>query len=342
MSIMKRTVSYTAYDDAVRIIETECDDALIQFVNYVFHENYDDTARITRLRNEHFIEHTNGETEKQITDSHFSITFRNHTKKYHMECQSNGYSGSLLVRIIQYTFQTAIDDSTYEHDEIRIEIPKSVVLVLRNKGNPPENVRFKIITPGGELTYEAPVICEAWFGIDEMFENKLHFLLPFFSFNLEDQMDIYEHNEEKLNEFGNLYLDIIERVHQLSEAELSQRTKGVIIKEMEKVTRRLNEKRANVSRKVGNIMSSSTLEWLRKYDAAVENGITKGITKGDQARLIRQICRKLRKGKEVAQIAEDLEEDEARVQAICNEAARFAPDYDEEQVVKAVLEQVEA
>ena len=85
-------------------------------------------------------------------------------------------------------------------------------------------------------------------------------------------------------------------------------------------------------------MSSSTLEWLRKYDAAVENGITKG----DQSRLIRQICHKLRKGKEVAQIAEDLEEDEIRVQAICNEVARFAPDYDEERVIKAVLESVEA
>ena len=86
-------------------------------------------------------------------------------------------------------------------------------------------------------------------------------------------------------------------------------------------------------------MGSSTLEWLRKYDAAVENGITK---KGDQFRLIRQICRKLRKGKNVAQITEDLEEDEIRVQAICNEAARFAPDYDEERVIKAVLESVEA
>ena len=60
------------------------------------------------------------------------------------------------------------------------------------------------------------------------------------------------------------------------------------------------------------------------------------------AQEIRQICRKLRKGKNVSQIAEDLEEDEIRVQAICNEAVRFAPDYDEEQVVKVVLEQAEA
>lgn len=51
-------------------------------------------------------------------------------------------------------------------------------------------------------------------------------------------------------------------------------------------------------------MSSSTLEWLRKYDASAANGRAEGRTEGDQSRLIRQICQKLRKGKEVYQIAE--------------------------------------
>ncbi len=279
MSDKKRTVSYNAYDKAVRILETECDDALLQFVNFIFHEDYDNTAKIIRLRNQHFVEHTDGKTEEQITDSHFSITFRGITKKYHMECQSNGYSGSMLIRIIQYAFQTAIDDSTCEYDEIKIEIPQSVLFVLRNKGNPPEKTRFKIITPGGEVSYEAPVICEAWFSIEDMFENKLHFLLPFFAFNLESQMDIYEHDKEKLKEFEDIYFEVIERIHQLPEAVLSLRTKGVIIKEMEKVTRRLNEKRENVSRKVGDIMKDSTLEWLREYDAAVADAKAKKKTR---------------------------------------------------------------
>ena len=337
MSDKMRTVSYTAYDEAFRIIEMECDDALLQFVNYIFQENYDKSARIVRLRNEHFVEHTNGKTEEQITDSHFNITFRGETKKYHMECQSDGYSGSMLVRIIQYAFQTAIDDSTYKHDEISIEIPQSALFVLREKGNPHEKVRFKIVTPGGEVSYEAPVICEAWFSIEEMFEKKLHFLLPFFAFNFEKQMDIYECDQEKLEEFGDLYLGVIERLHQLPEAVLSLRTKGVIIKEMGKVTRRLNEKRVNVSRKVGNIMSSSTLEWLREYDTAVANGVARG----REEQIISKICRKLRKGKDVAQIADELEESEIRVKAICDTAARFAPDYDEELVIKAVLEPAE-
>ena len=44
MSKEKRSIRHTAYDDAFRTLEAECDDALIQFVNYVFHEDYDETA----------------------------------------------------------------------------------------------------------------------------------------------------------------------------------------------------------------------------------------------------------------------------------------------------------
>lgn len=130
---------------------------------------------------------------------------------------------------------------------------------------------------------------------------------------------------------------MIERIHQLPEAVLSLRTKGVIIKEMAKVIRRLNEKRENVIRKVGDIMMDSTLEWLREYDAAV----AKGKVEGKEEKLISQICRKLRKGKSVTQIADELEESEIRVRVICDTAAEFAPDYDEEKVIKAVLNPVE-
>ena len=93
------------------------------------------------------------------------------------------------------------------------------------------------------------------------------------------------------------------------------------------------KKRENVIRKVGDIMMDSTLEWLRKYDAAV--------AEGEETRLVRQICRKLRKGKNISQIADELEESEIRVQVICDTAAEFAPDYDEEKVIKAVLNPVE-
>ena len=101
----------------------------------------------------------------------------------------------------------------------------------------------------------------------------------------------------------------------------------------------MNDKRGNVSRKVGDIMGGRVLkmDWLEKYDAAVANGRAKGRAEGDQARLITQVCRK---GKAISQIAEELEEDETRIKVICDSAARFAPNYDEEQVINAILDPV--
>ena len=55
------------------------------------------------------------------------------------------------------------------------------------KGAPSEKVTFEVRTPGGSVFYFAPVICEANYSIDDMFEKKLFFLLPFFAFNIEDQ-----------------------------------------------------------------------------------------------------------------------------------------------------------
>ncbi len=68
-----------------------------------------------------------------------------------------------------------------------------------------------------------------------------------------------------------------------------------------------------------------------------EEGREEGIELGDEQRLIKQICRKLRKGKELEQIADELEEDEIRIKAICDVAGRFAPDFDEEKVIEAVF-----
>ena len=79
---------------------------------------------------------------------------------------------------------------------------------------------------------------------------------------------------------------------------------------------------------------------LTEYDEAETMQLFKeeGREEGREEQLISQICRKLRKGKNTVQIAEDLEEDAARVQAICDVAEEYAPDYDEEKVIDAVMQ----
>ena len=49
------------------------------------------------------------------------------------------------------------------------------------------------------------------------------------------------------------------------------------------------------------------------------------------------VCKKLRLGKTAEEIAEELEEELAEIQAICVKAAAFVPRYDAEEVFKALF-----
>ena len=69
----------------------------------------------------------------------------------------------------------------------------------------------------------------------------------------------------------------------------------------------------------------------------IEIGKEIGLSQGQDKKLIVQICRKLRKGKSVESIAEELEEDVSVVVNICDIASAFAPDYDEEKILEKYL-----
>lgn len=66
--------------------------------------------------------------------------------------------------------------------------------------------------------------------------------------------------------------------------------------------------------------------------AAIEEGLAEGHAQGRvqgmQVKLVELVCRKLKKQKTPEVIADELEEDLATIQNICEAASRFAPDYD--------------
>ena len=67
-------------------------------------------------------------------------------------------------------------------------------------------------------------------------------------------------------------------------------------------------------------------------------GRAQGRAEGGDLKLVSQVCRKLRKGKVVEVIADELEEDIEEIRSICAAAESFAPDYDEEQVFRKLME----
>lgn len=70
----------------------------------------------------------------------------------------------------------------------------------------------------------------------------------------------------------------------------------------------------------------------------LQQGVQQGISQGEITKLVTLICRKLKKGKTAAVIAEELEEDPALVESICKTAESFAPDYDTEKIYAALRE----
>ena len=68
-------------------------------------------------------------------------------------------------------------------------------------------------------------------------------------------------------------------------------------------------------------------DMCRGIEGLVEEGREEGREEGKQRLLIEQVCKKLRKNKSLAQIAEELEEDEAVIAELCELATSCAPEY---------------
>ncbi len=67
-------------------------------------------------------------------------------------------------------------------------------------------------------------------------------------------------------------------------------------------------------------------------EEAEERGMERGIKCGEMRKLILLTVRKLKKGKTAEVIAQELEEEEAVINKICEAAQEMAPEYDIEKI----------
>ncbi|WP_022780126.1 hypothetical protein [Butyrivibrio sp. AE3009] len=272
-----------AYDDAFRTMETECDDIVIPFVNYFYNENYDKTAVITRMRNEHFIEHQDKTDEKRITDSHFTITYKGTSKKYHWECESKKYDGSLLVKLFEYDSQVAVDTSVVRGSVLRVNFPNTGLLLLRKSARTPDTARIILTTPGGKLEYDAKIAKFSDYTIDSIFAHRLYLLIPFYIFNYEKQFKAINKDSSRTEELAEVYKNIIARLDkELQAGNLSAYSYGVIIRLTHKVLYKLTIKHKTVQEKVGGVMGGKVLDLpeVRLYHQGVEEGRKEGLMEG--------------------------------------------------------------
>lgn len=87
------------------------------------------------------------------------------------------------------------------------------------------------------------------------------------------------------------------------------------------------------------------VKYMQRWEEVAEardEGKAQGTVMGRELTLISQVCKKLNKGKDRAQIAEELEEDIAVIERICDAARTFAPEYDEEEIYEKLHEEDDA
>lgn len=84
-----------------------------------------------------------------------------------------------------------------------------------------------------------------------------------------------------------------------------------------------------------------TVQYMRMMEdeeRLLKQGRKEGREEGRDLKLISQIVRKLKKGKSVQKIADDLEEELSVVEMVCNIARDFEPDYVCEKIYERIKE----
>ena len=206
----------TPYDDVFRTLINDCPELVLPVINEMFGENYRGDEQIVFGQNEHFLNQQDGPGEKRITDSSFVVKGER-DKKYHLECQSTGDS-SMLVRLFEYDTQIALDPKELDGNVLTVTFPHTGVLYLRSNRKLSDKMTIRMITPGGELSYDIAVMKMQSYTLDAIFDRKLYFLIPFYAFVLERQMKAAGEDKEKLSEIINEYAIIENNLNLLLES----------------------------------------------------------------------------------------------------------------------------
>ena len=275
-------LSSTAYDDVFRTLLNDCSKLIIPVINEVFGESYTGDEVIQFSPNEHFLNQADGAEEKRITDTNFAVIGKT-TKRYHFECQST-VDYSILIRIFEYDAQIALDQSSeIIENKIIVSFPNTAVLFLRSTSTTPDVMEIVIRTPGGEVSYNVPVMKVKTYSIEEIFEKKLLFLIPFYIFTYESRFAEIENSADELEELKAEYEGIKNRLEQLAaDGVIDEFYKKTIMDMSERVLANLAASYDNIRKGVGSVMSGQVLDYEAKRikNEGIEEGRAEGHTEG--------------------------------------------------------------
>ena len=295
----------TPYDDVHRTMLNDCPRLIIPVVNEMFHKKHRDDEKVTVLNNEFFVNRQGGGQLERITDTHFLIG----TDRYHLECQSS-VDGTIMYRIFEYDSQIAMQESFLCQDKLIVKFPNTAVLYLRHNRNTPDYMTIEISVPGASCSYGVPVMKVQTYSIDEIFDKKLFFLLPFHIFVYEKDFEKYDSDEQKMKELAMVYQEVVQKLNSYAESGIiDEYTRLMVIDMSKKVLEHLTNKYSKVREEVGAIMGGKILDYEAKDI----------LRRGERNYLIKVVRKMLEKGYSVSEITDLLDEEKGVIEQIVKE-----------------------
>ena len=248
------------YDGAFRTILNDCRKLIIPVINEIFSEHYTGEEEIRFFPNEHFLDQQDAADKERITDTNFQIIGRI-VKKYHLECESSLPDGKITIRLFEYDAQIALDEGEVTEETLTVIFPNTAVMYLRAYKKTPDKMKYVIVTPGGTVQYDVPIMKVQSYSLDEIFEKRLLMLIPFYIFSHEKSFSEYNNNEQKLEELKAEYRIILERLDDLEkQGIIGAFDKRTIIELSSDVIREIARKYENVQKGIGAMMRGPLIQ----------------------------------------------------------------------------------
>ena len=275
------------YDGAFRTILNDCRKLIIPVINEIFSETYTGKEEIRFFPNEHFLDQQDEADRERITDTNFTV-FGKIPKKYHVECESSLPDGRITIRLFEYDAQIALDEGKVTEETLTVTFPNTAVLYLRTYQKTPDKMKYVIVTPGGTVQYDVPIMKVQAYSLDDIFEKRLLMLIPFYIFSHEKGFPEYNSNEQKLAELKAEYHKILERLDELEQqGVIGAFDKRTIIELSGDVVKEIAQKYENVQKGVGDMMSGALIETSAR--TILNQGIKQGISETKKQTALRML-----------------------------------------------------
>ena len=167
-----------------------------------------------------------------------------------------------------------------EENCLVVEFPRSALIYLRSSEKTPDEMTIEIRTSDGQsIRHRIPVMKLNCYGMDELFEKKLWFLLPFHGFCYEDSFPESETDQDRREELTGIYREIRRRLDGLCRSgQMDGYQKYRIIFCVNMVLQKLMEKYPNTRKEVLDVMGGKVVEC--EADWILQRGIEQGLAQG--------------------------------------------------------------